>query len=263
MYAGGGGGGTRVTSGGTGGVGGTGGGGQGGTAAQAGFPGTANTGGGGGGGGYGAGDYQGPGGQGGSGIVIVRYPLAKGYQQRPGASAYFDGSDDYVRFGNGTALQLTTAVTLSAWVYQREYGTYNVIIAKHIASTGNRHFMLGIVTAGQIFMAVAGTTFQSTNTVTQLATWYHVVGVYNGVAGTMDLYLNGVADMPTKNSGVPATMPSSDVEVVVSGYGYPSVVEKFKGSIADVRIYGRALSQAEITRLYESSCSPRIIMSGE
>lgn len=75
-FAAGGGGGARSPSGGTGGSGGNGGGGAGGTGAQAGTAGTANTGGGGGGGGYrNSPTYEGVGGAGGSGIVIVRYAV--------------------------------------------------------------------------------------------------------------------------------------------------------------------------------------------
>ena len=75
-FAAGGGGGARSPSGGTGADGGIGGGGKGGTGAQAGFAGTPNTGSGGGGGGYrNSPVFQGNGGAGASGIVLVRYEL--------------------------------------------------------------------------------------------------------------------------------------------------------------------------------------------
>lgn len=261
-YAGGGGGGARIPSGGTAARGGVGGGGAGGTGIAA-TSGTVNTGGGGGGGGYtNTGDIQGAGGTGGSGIVVVRYAIGQDRRYHQGAAALFDGSDDYVLCGNGQTLQLTTAITMSAWVCQTAYGAYNVILAKHVASTDNRHFMLGIYTNGKIFMSVAGVTYGA-NTVTSLGVWYHVVGVYDGTAGTMDLYLNGAKDAVTKNTGVAATMPSTDIQTVIGGYGYPgTVVEKFNGLISDVRVYGRVLSQAEITRIYET-CNPRVVLVGE
>lgn len=73
-YGGGGGGGARLPNGGTGGAGGAGGGGAGGTGAVNGTDGTTNTGGGGGGGGYRDSPiFQGYGGNGGSGIVFIKY----------------------------------------------------------------------------------------------------------------------------------------------------------------------------------------------
>lgn len=75
-YAGGGGGGARNPSGGTGGLGGLGGGGAGGTGSANGITGTINTGGGGGGGGYqNSPVVEASGGNGGSGIVIIRYRI--------------------------------------------------------------------------------------------------------------------------------------------------------------------------------------------
>ena len=74
FFGAGGGGGARNPSGGTGALGGTGGGGKGGTGAEAGTAGTPNTGSGGGGGGYrNSPIFQGSGGAGGTGVVLVRY----------------------------------------------------------------------------------------------------------------------------------------------------------------------------------------------
>lgn len=78
-FGGGGGGGARDPSGGNGASGGSGGGGKGGTGAESGTNGIINTGGGGGGGGYrNSPVFQGPGGSGGSGIVIISYPKDQG-----------------------------------------------------------------------------------------------------------------------------------------------------------------------------------------
>lgn len=166
----------------------------------------------------------------------------------------FDGSTKYINCPNGASLQLTTKVSVSAWVKQSEYGVYNCIIGKWVTTAGNRHFQMGIYTNGKMFFATNGTksVIMGGVTVTQLDTWYHLVGTYDGIAQTQDIYLNGVKEVPTYPDGVTTSLPASDVSVVIGGYGYPSVVEIFHGNIYDVRIYNRALTQPEVTLLYNS-----------
>ena len=82
-------------------------------------------------------------------------------------------------------------------------------------------------------------------TVRSLNVWYHVAGVYNASARTLDIYVNGVLNNGTLSGTVPASQINSAVNVNIGrrsgGSGY-----YFNGVIDDVRIYNRALSQAEI-----------------
>ena len=82
-------------------------------------------------------------------------------------------------------------------------------------------------------------------TVRSLNGWYHVAGVYNASAQTLDIYVNGVLDNGTLKGTIPAAQINSAVNVNIGrrsgGSGY-----YFNGVIDDVRIYNRALSQAEI-----------------
>jgi len=82
-------------------------------------------------------------------------------------------------------------------------------------------------------------------TVRSLNVWYHVAGVYNASAQTLDIYVNGVLDNGTLSGTIPASQINSAVNVNIGrrsgGSGY-----YFNGVIDDVRIYNRALSQAEI-----------------
>ena len=73
--------------------------------------------------------------------------------------------------------------------------------------------------------------------------WYHVAGVYNASAQTLDIYVNGVQDNGTLRGTIPASQINSAVNVNI---GRRSGGYYFNGVIDDVRIYNRALSQAEI-----------------
>src|SRR5207245_8488045 len=80
-------------------------------------------------------------------------------------------------------------------------------------------------------------------TVRSLNTWYHVAGVYNAAARTLDIYVNGVRDNGVLTGTIPASQINSAVNVNI---GRRSGGYYFNGIIDEMRIYNRALSQAEI-----------------
>jgi len=73
--------------------------------------------------------------------------------------------------------------------------------------------------------------------------WYHIAGVYDATADTLDIYINGVADNGVLRGTVPPSQVSPAVNVNIGrrtgGFG-------FNGVIDEVRIYNRALSAEEI-----------------
>ena len=99
----------------------------------------------------------------------------------------------------------------------------------------------------QFGVAVSGTSSSRTQryskTVPALNTWYHVAGVYNASANTLDVYVNGVLDSGVLMGTVPAAQVNSSVNVNI---GRRTGGYYFKGVIDEVRIYNRALAQSEI-----------------
>jgi len=85
--------------------------------------------------------------------------------------------------------------------------------------------------------------------------WSHVTATNDGT--TMTVYINGVAN------GTPTT-PVANINYTVTttniSIGGLATLEFFKGAISNVRIYNRALSQAEITALYQSY-NPGVVVS--
>jgi hypothetical protein len=77
-----------------------------------------------------------------------------------------------------------------------------------------------------------------------LDTWYHVAGVYDADKLTLDIYVNGVLDNGVLRGVVPARQfnaPSLSVNIGRHAAGF-----SFQGTIDEVRLYSRALTQAEI-----------------
>ena len=103
--------------------------------------------------------------------------------------------------------------------------------------TGPHTFGVRVAGATNTFARRYSTTVRSLNV------WYHVAGVYNASARTLDIYVNGVLDNGTLNGTIPASQINSAVNVNI---GRRSGGFYFNGVIDDVRVYNRALSQAEI-----------------
>jgi hypothetical protein len=77
-------------------------------------------------------------------------------------------------------------------------------------------------------------------------TWYHVVGVYNKQANTIQLYVNGVSQ-GTATAGASWTAGGSTIIGAAKWNG--ARVDNLNGTVDEVRFYGRALSGAEISTL--------------
>ena len=79
--------------------------------------------------------------------------------------------------------------------------------------------------------------------------WLQVTAVYDVEAGLRNLYVNGLLDVSIADSGV-CTATTHNVYVGARANGDNSGPEAFfNGMIDDVRIYNRALSQAEVLGL--------------
>ncbi len=166
-----------------------------------------------------------------------------------GNALAFNGTTSYVDLGNPTPLQLTGSMTWSAWVFAT--GTPpndGQIIAKSGPSDGwqvKTSPDTGPHTFGVAVAANASTYVQRFSTTTRaLNTWYHVAGVYNATAQTLDIYVNGVLDNGLLSGTVPAAQLNSTQNVNIGRRigGY-----YFQGIIDDMRIYNRAISAAEVT----------------
>jgi glucose/arabinose dehydrogenase/PKD repeat protein len=183
----------------------------------------------------------------GNGITgtLVGGPAWTAGRNGPGLS--FNGST-YVDLGNPAALQFAGSMTLSAWVYE----TANVfddgqIVAKSDGASGwqlKSSPDTGARTFGVAITNSSGAPIQRySNTVRALNTWYHVAGVYDAAAQTLSLYVNGNLD----NGTLSGTVPSSQrVSTVAANIGRRTDGFNISGIVDDVRIYARALTQAEI-----------------
>src|SRR3989344_736955 len=159
-----------------------------------------------------------------------------------GQGLNFDGSNDTVPLtsdpiGTGT-------VTACTWFNTNTLSSWQFIIAK------NGGFSFGPYSNGNRIILTSdagGTALFSANDSITAKTWYHTC-VIRQSSGTGSIYINGVQSGTSGTTGTPA----SGFYSLSIGDQDPTagVAQPFNGDIDEVRIYSRALSAAEIKRLY-------------
>lgn len=170
----------------------------------------------------------------------------------------FDGDGDYVEVANDQSQQITTnQITLSAWIkLDADVGdTQRRIIHKQEApgiAWGFEIFGDGYngSSGNQLVFhdSDGGAAWYNCLSPTDLnpSQWYHVAVTDN--AGVIEIYIDG---QPNRSCDDAYRIPSSIVAPIIIGATNPATDFFFDGTIDDVRIYGRALSDEEIWQLYQ------------
>jgi glucose/arabinose dehydrogenase len=167
-----------------------------------------------------------------------------------GTAVNLDGGDDFVNLGNPTGLQLTGSMTVSAWIYSAAFPADDAAIVSKKAGTEAGYQLdtttdRGPRTIGfKLTRSSGGNMIRYGATTLQLNTWYHVTGVYDATARTMNVYLNGQLDNGALVGTVTASQRNSANNVNIGRRGGAGFA--FNGRIDDTRVYNRALSAAEV-----------------
>ncbi|MDD4062228.1 MAG: LamG domain-containing protein [Candidatus Pacebacteria bacterium] len=164
-----------------------------------------------------------------------------------GGALDFDGVDDYVNAGNDASLQLTNQMTISSWI-KTEGNTNSRVGGK--SSSGHTSFYL----YSRFLVSGNGSSQSHTDVVlSEDGVWEHRVGVYNGTAGILKLYVNSVDVTGSITGTIPTSLYNSSAPFKI-GVASTLMTESdahLQGQISDVRIYNRALSATEIQKIYE------------
>ena len=165
-----------------------------------------------------------------------------------------DGVDDYVDCGNPGALDLGGDFTISAWIKMTatERGT---VYAKGGDNGGGIRYTLAMCESNDNKMTL--TTDDDSDkkqakggTVVNDGAWHHVVGMRNG--NTSFVYVDGVldgsVDLP-EGYDLSGTSQHNALIGAITSHTDGSLQKFFAGTIDDVRVYDKALSEAEIAAL--------------
>lgn len=167
-------------------------------------------------------------------------------QGKYGAALVFDGVNDWVTVNDAASLDVTTALTISAWIYPTALngGSTNgwrTVLLKEAGGTASYDLYANqdtnrpssYVSIGGIDRGVVGPTQLPLNT------WTHLTATYGG--GQQRLFVNGVQVATRAQTGnvLLSTGPLRIGGNLVWG-------EYFQGRIDEVRMYNRVLTAQEI-----------------
>lgn len=179
-----------------------------------------------------------------------------------GSAVTFDGSDDYIRVPNSTALN-PDYITVAAWIKTSATGVLDQIITKDDYTGGKRVWQFRKTTSNTlefiVFRDSDDTNYQASGVVTITDNnWHHVAGTWDGV--TIRVFVDGRQDgTGAAFSGVLNAGQNNDVIIGSSELnGDPGYLP---GQIDEARIYSRALSADEISQLYRLT-SPTSVDTG-
>ena len=159
----------------------------------------------------------------------------------------FDGTDDKVDIGNGSALQITgNTITIEAWIYPTSWRT-NVweggIVVKEMNSSNNGYmFRCGNVGRLNFGFGANGLPWKELTTganTLSLNTWQHVAASYNG--SKVRLYVNGIKVDSASYTG---NIGNATNNCFIGGYY--STGRNFPGKIDEVRIWNIARTGSQI-----------------
>lgn len=172
-------------------------------------------------------------------------------------SAYaFDGTGSFIEVADSESLRLAnTDYTISLWFEETTRSTSHnhTLMAKR--SSGSQNGWLYTL-AGDLAPNANGTIkyhlsggydpFIASTATAPLGQWTHAVIIYDHSAQTIRCYINGLLD--SEHADMPSPNPSAAVNLII-GRDSASSNYGFHGSIDDIRIYNRALSDAEVQNL--------------
>jgi hypothetical protein len=170
-------------------------------------------------------------------------------------AATFDGSSQHVTI---PSIQVAGSLSVAAWVKRDSSGDWHAASSQGNNTADTRNWWLGgRKNSDQVHWSIFD---QSTNQIVNSShgslpqdTFTHVIGTYDEASGEQQVYIDGQPDTTgTPGLFTPATSTDSGAigaEIEDDG----TAADLFDGTIDDVRVYDRALSDSEVQDLYDAT----------
>lgn len=178
-----------------------------------------------------------------------------------GGALEFDGVDDYVNCGNDASLNITDAITIEAWVKPGSLPGNGALPNRIVHHNGKFSLYIGGSenpnggACPVLYLYGSSSSQLNGNTPLEIGKWVHLVGVFNGADAI--LYINA-GENARMNRTEALSSPTHNLYL---GMDEDLASRFFNGTIDDVRIYNRALSEAEIQKIYEYGRTNKFYLS--
>ena len=170
-----------------------------------------------------------------------------------GQALKFDGTDDYVLVSD---IDYTNQASGSLWVRFDEVASQQIFVAQG-ASTEIQLQMQGSLDSQEFRIRIdnaVGIEIADSITQAKANRWYHIAWVYDGT--DVALYVDGINETTYGTNTGSGNINDFDSNYAIGARNDGMFL--IDGSLDDVRIYNRALSVAEISRLYDLGTTTRI-----
>jgi hypothetical protein len=172
-------------------------------------------------------------------------------------SIQFDGFSSEVSISPQNGFDIISSITIEAWINPASFGfdqAQNSIVCKHGWSSGEGGYVIRCGGSGELSFNIAGLDTDqvpvswveviSPVNVLSLNTWAHVAGTFDG--NQLILYVNGNVVNTLSFAG--SIVPSPSYPLAIGRLSDPvwGPARYFDGLMDEVRVWNRALSQAEL-----------------
>ena len=168
------------------------------------------------------------------------------YSSVNGGELIFNGTNQFVNCGNAASLQITTG-TIGAWIKANNTNSsYNGIVVKQFA------WSLFVLDNVLVAYDWGNSATRTTGVTVGNNTWTNVAMSFTETIGTpsnnITIYVNGssVLTSTVKHAS------NQTVSLAIGDGSVPSSSQSFGGSMSQVTVYNRVLSQAEVTQNYNA-----------
>ena len=168
------------------------------------------------------------------------------------SSISFDGTDDYARVSD---INTASEISIEGWVYANSVGSFNAIASQFKADTLAESSWVLETVGSDIRLYITNNSLLSfASTSFSTLVWTYIVGTFNGT--TIKIYKNSVlGDITGTIAGLNDSNLNINIGALYSQNGSEGGTGLWNGKIANVKIYNRALSQAEVLNNYNATKS--------
>lgn len=167
---------------------------------------------------------------------------------KEGKAYRFSGKGDFIEFPNNPELTTAGSISISAWVRPHTPAAYSAW-ASQVRSTWGSQWRLGFgpnpaTQWGATTLATRWTDYWVKGAPLPVDRWAHTAAVFDQTLGELHIYLNGREEQTY--SGL-APWTASKGPLLIGAQRDDGLF--FDGHVGEVRVYGRALSAAEVVAL--------------
>jgi hypothetical protein len=179
------------------------------------------------------------------GLVMFNKFTTAGISHPAQGSAEFDGASDYIQLDTAP-VGADNAITITGWINTTQsFSSFKGILSKGTPNGYEDFIVFGGSTnkLGLYVVTNLGNTGNNYATTTiNDGTWHHFACQWDSVSNEAKIYINGSLENTTARTG--STLKNTDSRMAIGAYSDNS--NHFKGNLANVAIWNRALSSDEI-----------------